>query len=39
MLLDTGVDYVIKGSFLRDAPNAPPTGDTFYAYFQTSVFF
>jgi hypothetical protein len=39
LLLDTGVDYVIKGRFLQTAPNAPPTGDTFYGYFQTSFFF
>jgi hypothetical protein len=39
MLLDTGITYLIKGRFLQDAPNAPPTADTFYGYLQTSVFF
>jgi hypothetical protein len=39
MLLDTGITYLIKGTFLQDAPNAPPTGDTFYGYLQTSLFF
>ncbi|WP_347264561.1 alginate export family protein [Nitrobacter sp.] len=38
-LLDTGAVYLIKGRFLQDAPNAPPTGDTFYGYLQTSFFF
>ncbi|SNS12433.1 Alginate export [Sphingomonas laterariae] len=30
--LDTGVAYLAKGRFLHDAPNAPDTGDTKYAY-------
>lgn len=28
-----------KGGFLRDAPNAPDTGDTFYGYLNTTLFF
>ncbi len=39
MLLDTGAAYLIKGRFLRDAPNAPDTGDTFYGYLNTTIFF
>ena len=39
VLLDTGITYLIKGRFLQDAPNAPPTADTFYGYLQTSLFF
>ncbi|MCB1392409.1 MULTISPECIES: alginate export family protein [unclassified Nitrobacter] len=39
MLLETGAAYLIKGRFLRDAPNAPNTADTFYGYLQTSFFF
>jgi hypothetical protein len=39
MLLDTGITYLIKGPFLENAPNAPLTGDTFYGYLQTSIFF
>lgn len=39
MLIDTGVAYLIKGRFLRDAPNAPDTADTFYGYFSTTFFF
>ena len=30
--LDTGAAYLIKGSFLRNAPNAPSYGDTVYGY-------
>ncbi|WP_395391332.1 alginate export family protein [Novosphingobium sp. BL-8A] len=30
---DTGVAYLAKGRFLKDAPNAPQTGDTKYGYF------
>ncbi len=30
--VDTGVAYLAKGRFLRDAPNAPATGDTKYGY-------
>jgi len=39
MLLDTGVDYLIKGRFLRDAPNAPDTADTFFGYLNATFFF
>ncbi len=31
-LLDVGYAYVRKGPFLRNAPNAPATGNTSYAY-------
>lgn len=37
--LDTGAAYLVKGDFLRDAPNAPDTGNTFYGYLNTTVFF
>ncbi|PZQ52022.1 MAG: alginate export family protein [Novosphingobium pentaromativorans] len=30
--VDTGVAYLAKGRFLKDAPNAPQTGDTKYGY-------
>ena len=30
--LDSGVAYLFKGSFLRDAPNAPLDGGTRYGY-------
>jgi len=30
--VDTGVAYLAKGHFLKDAPNAPQTGDTKYGY-------
>jgi hypothetical protein len=30
--LDTGVAYLFKGRFLKDAPNAPDDGDTRYGY-------
>lgn len=30
---DTGVAYLAKGRFLKQAPNAPQTGDTKYGYF------
>lgn len=39
MLLDTGLAYLIKGDFLRNAPNAPDTGNTFYGYLNTTLFF
>lgn len=39
MLIDTGIDYLIKGRFLRDAPNAPDTADTFYGYLNATFFF
>ena len=31
--VDTGVAYLAKGRFLKQAPNAPQTGDTKYGYF------
>lgn len=37
--LDTGVAYLIKGDFLRNAPNAPDTGDTIYGYLSTTLLF
>ncbi|PSJ37101.1 alginate export family protein [Allosphingosinicella deserti] len=37
--LDTAVAYLAKGKFLRDAPNAPDTGDTVYAGFDLTVDF
>jgi hypothetical protein len=39
MILDTGLAYLAKGDFLRNAPNAPDTGDTFYGYLNTTLFF
>jgi hypothetical protein len=30
--LDGGIAYLIKGSFLKNAPNAPKDGDTRYGY-------
>jgi len=39
MLLDTGLAYLAKDDFLRNAPNAPDTGDTFYGYLNTTFFF
>ncbi|WP_425908826.1 alginate export family protein [Nitrobacter sp. TKz-YC02] len=39
MLLETGAAYLFKGRFLVDAPNAPDTPDTFYAYLATNIFF
>jgi hypothetical protein len=30
--LDVGAAVLLKGRFLRDAPNAPPSGDTHYSY-------
>lgn len=39
MILETGLAYLAKGDFLRNAPNAPDTGDTFYGYLNTTVFF
>lgn len=35
--LDTGAAYLAKRAFLHDAPNAPPTGDTRYAYLDLSL--
>ncbi|MEH3116430.1 MAG: alginate export family protein [Methylorubrum populi] len=37
--LDAGAAYLIKGDFLRNAPNAPDTGDTIYGYLSTTIFF
>jgi hypothetical protein len=37
--LEAGAAYVAKGRFLRDAPNAPATGDTRYGYMDLSVSF
>ena len=39
MILDTGLAYLAKGDFLRNAPNAPDTGNTFYGYLNTTLFF
>ncbi|GLS59477.1 alginate export family protein [Methylobacterium haplocladii] len=39
VLVDAGVAYLIKGSFLENAPNAPRTGDTIYGYLTTTFFF
>lgn len=37
--LDGGVAYLAKRSFLADAPNAPATGDTRYAYLDLTMEF
>lgn len=37
--INTGAAYLFKGDFLRNAPNAPQTGDTIYGYFSTTFFF
>lgn len=39
VLVDAGAAYLIKGTFLRNAPNAPDTGDTIYGYVNTTFFF
>lgn len=39
ILIDAGAAYIIKGEFLRNAPNAPDTGDTVYGYLSTTFFF
>jgi len=39
MLVDVGVAYLAKGDVLRDAPNAPRTGDTIYGSVTTTFFF
>ncbi|WP_246682941.1 alginate export family protein [Methylobacterium sp. WL9] len=39
IVIDTGAAYLIKGDFLRNAPNAPNTGDTIYGYLTTTFFF
>lgn len=35
--LTAGAAYLAKGRFLRDAPNAPPTGDTRYGYVELTL--
>lgn len=35
--LEAGAAYLAKGRFLRDAPNAPDTGDTRYGYAELSL--
>lgn len=37
--LEAGAAYLAKGRFLRDAPNAPKTGDTRYGYMDLAVSF
>jgi hypothetical protein len=37
--LEAGAAYLAKGHFLRDAPNAPKTGDTRYGYMDLAVSF
>ena len=37
--LDTGVTTLFKGSFLQNAPNANPNGDTLYAWVECTVTF
>jgi len=37
--LEGGAAYLAKGSFLQDAPNAPNTGDTRYAYVELAAYF
>lgn len=39
VVLDSGVAYLLKGDVLRNAPNAPNTGDTIYGYMTTTFFF
>ncbi len=39
VLIDAGVAYLAKGDFLRNAPNAPRTGDTIYGSLTTTFFF
>lgn len=39
MLVDVGLAYLVKGDVLRDAPNAPDTGDTVYGSVTTTFFF
>lgn len=39
MLVDVGVAYLVKGDVLRNAPNAPRTGDTIYGSVTTTFFF
>ena len=36
---EAGAAYLDKGRFLREAPNAPATGDTTYGYFQIQATF
>lgn len=37
--IEVGAAYLAKGRFLRDAPNAPRTGDTRYGYMDLAVSF
>ncbi len=37
--LNTGVATLFKGSFLQNAPNANPNGDTLYAWVECTVTF
>lgn len=37
--VDTGAAYLRKGDFLRDAPNAPATGNALYGYLNMTLFF
>jgi len=37
--LEGGAALLAKGRFLRDAPNAPDTGDTRYAYLELAAYF
>lgn len=37
--MDVGADLLKKGRFLKDAPNAPRTGDTHYGYVELSATF
>lgn len=39
VLVDVGVAYLLKGDVLRNAPNAPRTGDTVYGSLTTTFFF
>jgi len=39
ILVDVGVAYLLKGDVLRNAPNAPRTGDTVYGSLTTTFFF
>lgn len=40
MRVDVGTGYLIKGDFLRNAPNAPRNvGDSIYGYLETTIFF
>ncbi len=39
ILIEAGAAYLAKGRFLKDAPNAPDTGDTRYGYLSVSAGF